>query len=156
MMVLLPCVCFAFAVVIHGLLSRISMRLDSVRRFLLTGLAIGVVLAILAVALYGITVPGLAAIALYAFLCELYIFGFTLAISSISATTLVILRDGPLQWADLTAIYKPKSMVELRVGRLLQTGILDTESGQLVLTRRGCRLHAAFSALSQFFGHSTQ
>jgi hypothetical protein len=156
MLVLLPGICFVFAVVIHGLSSRVSVHLDSVRRFLLIGTPIGIVLAILAVTLYGVTVPGLAALALYAFLCELYIFGFTLAISSISATTLVMLRDGPLQLADLTAIYKPNKMVELRVGRLLQTGLLDTESGHLVLTRRGCRLHAAFSTLSQFFGHSAR
>ena len=141
------------AALLHGLSSRRSQRMDSVRRFLLVGVPVGAVLMIAAWTCYGLTVPALAAIALYAFLCELYIFCFTLAMSSISATMLIMLRQRPLQADELAAAYKPEDMVQLRIERLVNSGAVDRVTGRLVLTERGRKLHAAFSALSQFFGH---
>lgn len=154
MTLLLAGACFGAAVVLHGLL-RPFVHVDSVRRFLLAGIPIGILLTIAALALYGLTAQGFAAIALYAFLCELYIFSFTLVISSISATTLVMLRRGSVPLADLTAVYKPDEMVQLRVGRLLDTGFLRREPGRVVLTAKALKLHAAFSRLSRFFGHAS-
>lgn len=155
MMLLLAGACFGAAVVLHGLL-RPFVHVDSVRRFLLAGIPVGILLTVAAVSLYGWTPQGFAAIALYAFLCELYIFSFTLVLSSISATTLVILRRGPLPLADLSAVYKPEEMVQLRVARLLDTGFLSRESGRVVLTAKALKIHAAFSTLSRFFGHASR
>jgi Na+(H+)/acetate symporter ActP len=152
-MLMLAGACFASAVLLHGLL---RLPLDSVRKFLLVGTPIGVLLMIAVVALGGMAIPAFAAIALYAFLCELYVFCFTLAMSSISATTLVKLRNGPVPVARLTAIYRPSEMVKLRLDRLLQSGFLTMQSGRLVLTERGRRLHATFAKLSGFFDHSAR
>jgi hypothetical protein len=156
MWLLLSVVSLVLAVMLHGFSSRIFVQLDSVRRFLLVGLPIGMLLTIAALALYGLTTPALAAVALYAFLCELYIFCFTLAMSSISATMLIMLRQRPLQVADLVNLYKPDEMVRLRVDRLVKTGVIDLSAGRLTLTDRGRRLHAAFSILSRFFGHAAR
>ena len=155
MMLLLAGAGFCAAVLLHGLL-RPFVRVDSVRRFLLAGIPVGIGLTIAAVSLYGLTVQGFAAIALYALLCELYMFSFTLVISSISATTLAMLRRGPVPLANLSAVYRPDEMVQLRVGRLLDTGFLSSESGRVILTAKGRKTHAAFSRLSRFFGHATR
>jgi hypothetical protein len=68
---------FAFAVLLHGALMRLAVRIDAVTRFLLAGLPIGAALIIALLGSVGFTVEACAAIVLYAFLSELYIFCFT-------------------------------------------------------------------------------
>ena len=97
MAIVLALVTFVLAVLLHGLVMRVPLRLDSVRRFLLIGGPLGVVLVAVSLARFGPTLPGISAILLFALLCELYIFLFTLVLSSVSATILIMLRQGPVQ-----------------------------------------------------------
>lgn len=144
---------FTLVVLLHGLVMRVSMRMDSVRRFLMIGVPLGLVLTIFALSKFGFTLPGFAAILLYALLCELYIFCFTLVISSVSVTMLILLRQGPIENAKLALTYDPHEMVQLRVDRLLNAGFIERRDDKLSVTAKGLKLHRMFAKLRRFFGH---
>ena len=134
---------------------RVPARLDSVQRFLLIGAPLGVALVAVSLTRYGPTMTGFAAILLYALLCELYIFCFTLVLSSVSATMLILLRRGPVQASALVSVYEPEEMVSLRIDRLLKTGLIERATGRLSVTGKGKRLHRIFNGLRIFFGHGS-
>jgi len=135
---------------------RAPWRLDPVRRFLLVAAPLGVALMALSLARFGPTIPGIAAILLYALLCELYIFLFTLVLSSVSATLLITLRRGPLQASGIASVYEPREMVQLRLDRLLTHGLVERASDRFSLTVKGERLHRVFLCLRRFFDHESR
>ena len=138
---------------LHGVAMRLPLRGDVVRRFLLVGVPIGGALIIFSFADLGASSPAFAAIVLYALLCELYIFCFTLVLSSVSATMLIMLRRGAVDASALAGAYDPRGMVKLRLDRLIKNGFIAREAERLVVTPRGMQLHRTFSALRGFFGH---
>ena len=144
---------FVLAVLLHGLVMRAPMQVDSVRRFLMVGAPLGLALVVFALTRFGFTVSGFAAILLYALLCELYMFCFTLVLSSVSATMLIMLRDGPIATLTLASVYDPDKMVQLRLDRLLHNGFLEHAKGRIAVTAQGMKYHKAFTALRVFFGH---
>lgn len=144
---------FVFAVLLHGLVMRAPMRMDSVRRFLLVGAPLGLALVAFALTRFGFTLNSFAAILLYTLLCELYMFCFTLVLSSVSATMLIMLRDGPIATLALASVYDPDKMVQLRRDRLLRNGFLERAKGRIAVTAQGMKYHKAFKALRSFFGH---
>jgi hypothetical protein len=146
---------FVLAVLLHGLVMRVPMQMDSVRRFLMVGAPLGLALAVFALARFGFTLNAFAAILLYALLCELYMFCFTLVLSSVSATMLIMLRDGPIAKLTLASVYDPDKMVQLRLDRLLRNGFLEHAKGRIAVTAQGMKYHKAFTALRVFFGHET-
>jgi len=153
MWILLPLGCFGLAVFLHGIAMRVPLRMDVVRRFLLVGVPIGGALVIFSIAGLGVTIPAFAAILLYALLCELYIFCFTLVLSSVSATMLIILRQGPIDASALSATYDPHEMVQLRIERLVRNGFIERDNERLTMTKKGMNLHGTFTALGRFFAH---
>lgn len=154
MWVLLPVGAFAVAILLHGLVVRLALRVDSVRRFLLVGFPIGIFVVASAFALFGMTIRGFAAIFLYAFLCELYMFVFTLVLSSVSATMLIMLRRRSVKASAFTSAYDPREMVFLRLERLLRNGFVERVDGRLAVTSKGMTVHKAFKRLQQFLGHT--
>jgi hypothetical protein len=154
--IVLALAAFVLAALLHGLAMRAPLRLDSVRRFLLIGVPLGVALVAVCLARFGPTLPGIAAILFYALLCELYIFLFTLVLSSVSATMLIMLRRGPVQASALASVYEPQEMVRLRLDRLLEHGLVERASGRFSLTEKGERLHRVFTGLGMFFGHESR
>src|SRR5262249_46220490 len=66
----------------------------------------------------------LSAFLVYALLCELYVFAFTLALGSISANMLMLLRHGEASLAELRNRYAATSMTSLRIQRLCHAGYL--------------------------------
>jgi len=153
MWILLPLVCFGLAVFLHGMAMRLPLRFDVVRRFLLVGIPMSGAVVVFSIATLGLTIHAFAAIFLYAFLCELYMFCFTLVISSVSVTMLIMLRRGVVEALVLTSTYDPRGMVTLRLDRLIKHGFIERKGERLVVTSRGMRLHQAFGALQRFFGH---
>jgi len=151
--VLLGLGAFALAVLLHGFAARVPAKLDSVRRFLLVGMPVGLALVAAAPVAYGPTLRAAAPILLYAFLCEFYIFLFTLTLSSVSATMLIMLRRGPVPPAALASVYKPAEMVQLRVERMQQQGLVRQIDGRLSAADRGRSLHRVFVSLRSFFRH---
>lgn len=153
MWIALPLACFGLAVVLHGVWMRIPLRFDVVRRFLLVGIPMSGAVVVFSIAALGLTIPAFAAIFLYAFLCELYLFFFTLAISSVSATMLIKLRKRPMQASSLENAYDSRGMVKLRLDRLIKNGFIERKDNRLIVTANGTRLHQTFSVLRRFFGH---
>jgi len=151
--ILLPLGSFALAVLLHGLVMRLPSRIDSVRRFLLVGFPVGLVLVVASLGMLGLTTAGFAAVLLYALLCELYMFFFTLVISSVSVTMLIMLRQGSIEASKLVSTYDPDEMVQLRVGRLIKTGFVQLDEGLPIVTEKGLKLHRMFTGLRRFFGH---
>jgi hypothetical protein len=156
MAILVALTVFVFAVLLHGLVMRAPILMDSVRRFLLVGAPLGLALAAFSLTRFGFTLPGFAAILLYALLCELYMFCFTLVISSVSATMLIMLRQGSVVDYSLASVYAPESMVRLRVDRLIKTGFVRQDGEHLAVTAKGAKLHRLFAMLRKFFGHIPQ
>ena len=93
-----------------------------------------------------------AALALYLFLCELYIFVFTMGLSSISAKVLILLFTRGVSFSEIEAMYDTSGMVEHRVKRLIAVGLLDQRGNHWRLTGRGRRLIRVFGMLQRFFG----
>jgi hypothetical protein len=153
MWILMPLAFLGLAVLLHGVATRLPLRLDVVRRFLLVGIPLGVALLVLSLQTLGFTPATFAAILLYAFLCELYIFCFTLVLSSVSVTVLILLLRGAVPLGALSARYDPRAMVTLRLDRLIQQGLVSRSEGRIAVTARGMRLHRTFTFLQRFFGH---
>jgi len=135
---------------------RIALRVDVVRRFLLVGIPLGGGLVVLSIGNAGFTSHALASVLLYAFLCELYLFCFTLVLSSVSVTLLIMLRRGPLAEPALKIAYDPQEMVELRLKRLIKQGFIVQQGERTAVTAAGLRLDRAFGALQRFFCHETE
>jgi hypothetical protein len=154
--ILPPLASFGLAVSLHGISLRTPLRIDAVRQFLLIGIPLGGGLLVLSIAIFGFTSYALASVLLYAFLCELYIFCFTLVLSSVSVTLLITLRRGPLAASALKVAYDPHEMVELRLTRLIKQGLIVQKGDQTAVTAAGMRLHRAFAALQRFFRHETE
>jgi hypothetical protein len=142
---------FLGAVTLHALLLRVPLKGDSVTKFALAGGTIGIFLGLL-ILLATPTLPGLAALVVYAFAAELYVFLFTLVGSSVSARILLTLRAGPRTAGELDAVYATAGMVEGRIARLKAVGLLDPETG--AITPRGALLARLFRALKHFFRHT--
>jgi hypothetical protein len=138
----------------HAVLCRLRLPFGAVGHFLLAGLVSGAGLAWLACRHYGAWTPAtVSALVAFAFLCELYLFLFTLAIASVSSTLLQTLGDRRLSEKEVIARYDAEGMVTTRIGRLLATGLLSESEGDLRVTRTGARLVTAFLRLKTFFGH---
>ena len=147
---------FVLAVLLHGLIMRAPMQLDTVRRFLLVGVPLGLALVAYALVQFGPGPQAFAAILLYALLCELYLFCFTLVLSSVSATMLIMLRQKSIEAGVLASVYDPKEMVQIRLNRLLNNGFLDKAKGRLTVTAKGMKYHRIFTVLSAFFEHGQE
>jgi ABC-type siderophore export system fused ATPase/permease subunit len=144
---------FAAALLAHAITCRLPIPGNSVIRFLTVGSALGGGLIAVLLYRYGVSAQLLAGVMLYAFACELYIFLFTLAMSSVSANLLVNLATHDMTQAEVDRRYDSASMVSNRIERLIVTGLLK-ETGQVIRpTAKGLRLLSAFDALRRFFGH---
>jgi uncharacterized protein YacL len=129
-------------------------RLDRVARFLVVGGLIGIVLVGLLLERFGgLTAEVAAGVLVYAFLCELYIFLFTMTISSISSNLLVRLAQREMTLSEVGAAYDSESMVTGRLARLVSTGFLQQSDDLLSITLKGLRFVRSMNSLRKFFGH---
>lgn len=141
------------AVALHAVLCRQPPAVSAVLKFLVAGGLVGLWLVVLLVALFGLSVPTLAGVLVYALASELYIFLFTLVHSSVSAVWLRRLRRGEIEAAALARQYDPAWMVESRLDKLVRSGLLVRTGGAYRLTDQAHRLIATFGRLRAFFGH---
>lgn len=88
----------------------------------------------------------------YAFACELYLFLFSSALTSISMNLLVRLLGRPMSDTEIAAVYDTRRMVRHRIERLVSTGLLrPIATGGLEVTERGDGLLRIFARLRNFF-----
>jgi hypothetical protein len=123
-------------------------------RFLITGGLVGAFLVWWLVGRYGIAAPQTwAAALLYAFCCELYIFLFTFAMSSITANLVARLSRCDMTDMDIEQLYDSRHMVATRLDRLIAVGLVTEHTGELRLTAEGRRMVRTFRRLRRFFRH---
>jgi hypothetical protein len=139
----------AIAVALHAAVSRLRPKGNRVIQFLACGACAG---ALLIVKLN--TAPELgrlasaASLATYAFLCELYIFVFTLVTSSVSVS---LLFGGSAE-----AFAPAGDMVVKRVERMVGAGLVSREGVSLRLTNKGRWLVRALGVARRVFHGDAQ
>lgn len=150
---------FITTVLLHAGAARLFSNRNRVSAFMLVGTPVGLALATGIGNLFGWLAPQtFAAVLTYAFLCELYLFLFTLALASISANLLVTLRVGAITHREIETLYDSRSMVLTRFNRLISSGLIrlgssGVEAEAYVLTERGERLLGALNFLRRVFKH---
>jgi hypothetical protein len=152
MWILAPAVALAIAIAAHSCLCRAELAINSVARFFVAGGIVGVGLSLFLVTEAGFSVETAAGIAAYAAACEIYVFLFTLVSGSISVSLATRLLNGPMSQAEIEASIGGRSMVELRIARMLATGLLVRRAdGRFGKTARGALLLWGYRWLRRFF-----
>ncbi|GIW82348.1 MAG: hypothetical protein KatS3mg105_4155 [Gemmatales bacterium] len=144
-------VVFFVAVLGHSIAGRLGMIQNSVARFLVVGSVAGLTLLVVLCRHAVSALDVMAGLTFYAFLCELYIFLFTMVSSSISAKTLRLLWQGPMSAEQLEAVYEGAGMVQRRLERLQATHLIRTEGKHRTLTAKGERLVRWLRFFRDFF-----
>jgi len=149
-------VAFAVTVAGHALLCRMAVRAGIIAKFLQVSAAVGVVLGGAMVGFWGNKPETLTAVLVYAFLCELYVFLFTLTNSSVSASLLLTLASvSEADEAEVEARYSSQRMVLNRLHRLEKNGFLElTADGVYRITWKGCATINLFDWMRRFFRHN--
>lgn len=146
----------AVALTLHAAVCRSGRPGNTVLRFLIVGCLPGGLLLLWLASSYGFSPQLMAGVMVYAFFCELYIFLFTLALSSVSANLLLNLSYGRMTQGQIERRYDSSCMVIQRIDRMIATGLLLESNGVLCLTRRGENLLALLECLRRTFRHARQ
>jgi hypothetical protein len=144
---------FAAAVIAHAIMCRAPIGLNIVSRFLVVGGVAGLVWTWWLYQSFGPAPRFFAGVLVYGLCCELYVFLFTLAMSSISANLLVSLSRQAMTAAQIEQLYDSRAMVSSRIDRLVAVGLFDETPAGLALTARGARTVRTFGRLRAFFRH---
>jgi hypothetical protein len=146
---------FGFGAVVGYMgLARVAMAINIVLRFVLAGGLLGFALTWWLAVNYGLFAPELwAGVLIYLLFCELYIFFFGLAVTSISANLLVRLLHGKMTDEDIDRLYGSRAMVAARLDRLVATRLLTATAEGLKLAPKGERTVRIFDRIRRFFRH---
>jgi hypothetical protein len=146
---------FGLAVAVHATSRHLWPSWNTVLGFCAIGLPIGLGLA----AAVGLSDPFslpefIGVVALFAFLCELYLFALTFVIGSVSVSLLLAVNAQPsAKPKPAEQLHSATQMTALRIARLTELRFLQLQDGQLALTKRGEIVLRVFIALRDFFGH---
>ena len=144
---------FLVAVICHLIVARLPLPFSIVIRYLLVGGLVGVGLVVLLLTLYGVSGEAFAGTMIFAFLSELYIFFFTLVISSVSVSLMLYLRETPMDEAEISRIFSSQRMVAFRLEQMVRNGFATERDGQYALTASGRQMVYWFVTLRRVFGH---
>jgi hypothetical protein len=144
---------FALTVLLHAIFTRMGGSLTIVLSFLCVGAPVALVIGVFSLWLFGISDESIAALLVYAVLCETYIFLFTLAANGVSVSLLMRLRARPMTEEELMKSYSTRAMVERRIDQLRAGGFLMETDGQIRLLERGKVLVREFGVARSFFNH---
>jgi hypothetical protein len=142
----------AFAIALSAVAARFLSGIG-VASFAVSAAISGVGLAILLLKIDGVTADPVAALLIYAFGCELYLFFSTLSLASISSSILAFLRENPATEDELAVRYSGWRMAEIRVERLVAADLIAPDGDRLRLTPRGRKIARTFHRLRSFFRH---
>jgi hypothetical protein len=144
---------FVGAVIAHAVVCRLPIGLNIVFRFVLVGGVLGLAWTWWLYGTFGLAPQFCAGVLVYGLCCELYVFLFTLAMSSISANLLVSLSRRAITTAEIEQLYDSRAMVSSRIDRLVAVGLFDETPAGLELTAKGARTVRTFGRLRTFFRH---
>ena len=154
MSVLLAALYFVAAFVLHAIWCRLASRPSVVVKFVVVGGVTGLGLLGHLLSLEGLTYRTLAGLLVFALACELYIFCFTLIITSVSAIWLRRLHRGGIDTAALAEAYSPAWMVDSRLERLADNDFVIRTAAGYRLTEKGRGLMRTFGRLRRLFNHA--
>jgi hypothetical protein len=143
----------ALSAALHALLRRLMPGVNTVAIYMLTGTACGVALIATLLRLQG--APPLCAaagVSLYAFLAELYIFSFTFAFGSVSASVLVGHLEGE-SGAEVAREVPKDLMIRRRLEGMRASGLLSEKDGAYQATGKGRFAATLGRMLKGYFGH---
>lgn len=139
------------AVTGHALACRMPVAGNIVTKFLRIGGLTGLFLGGFEILRHGLSLETWAALLLYGFACELYIFLFTLVSNSVSTSILIALRAGHLTRAEVDRRYSVAYMVNMRMEMLLADGFLRRDPAGYALTPRARVVLYFFKRARRFF-----
>lgn len=145
-----PAGAFLLTVFLHVALGRLGWIANLVLRYVVTALFGAAILAGLICVLMPCKVDILASFALYLLLAELYVFLFSLVISSVSVSLLLGNKISAIKISK-QATQKSKEMVQKRILSLLKAGFIRENSGNYKITRNGKLLLLFFHKLKILF-----
>lgn len=146
---------FVISVFLHGVTVKIFKKINIVYLYILIGSLMGILLIFFQYCISTNHIEIISSITLFALLSELYIFVFTLVISSVTVQLLISLTSGP---QNLSAIKNDKfydEMVQLRIARLIKNQFLILINNGLTITNKGLRLIRFFNWLKSVFKHNS-
>jgi hypothetical protein len=143
---------FVIGVFVHSAIMRIAAHARPVPAFMAIGGAIWIMLIVYCVRRYGLTAPAIAAVLIYSFACELYIFLFTLVGNSVSFGLLARLADAPLKPDAIARFYRTEGMIARRFSQLESNDFIVGGPAGFTLTTRGKRVVHMFSLLHRVLG----
>jgi hypothetical protein len=143
------------SIVLHAFTTRLQWG-NPITKFLAVGGAGGVALMCHMSWLCGASLATLAALSVYAFVCELYLFVFTLVAGSVSARLLQLLWERDLTMAQIQGLYDTTSMVTRRVDHLVAAGLLEPDGSGYRVTAKGRRVVTVFLSVKGFFRHDQE
>lgn len=153
MAILLAVGYFVVTVILHAIWCRVSARPSVVVKYVAVGALTGLGLMAHLLSVEGLSYRTIAGLLVFGLASELYIFCFTLIISSVSAILLRRLYRGSVETAALAESYSPRWMVELRLDRLVENGFLVRTDEGYHLTEKGHNLIRTFGKLRAIFKH---
>jgi len=142
------------AVAAHCVLGRLARAGTGVGRFLMVATPLGLALFVHAASRDGLGPTTVAAVVVYAFACELYVFLFTLVASSVSASLLMALAAGALTAREIGTLCDEVGMVRMRLERLVNGGLLQVAPAGYAPTRAARVMLTGFRMLRRFFRHT--
>lgn len=145
---------FVVAVAVHAVVCRLPLKLSVVLKYVLVGGLVGLGLAVWLLSTFGLTAPTLAGLVTFALASELYVFFFTLILSSVSAIWLRRLYRGSIDTTALAQAYSPTWMVDTRIERLADNDFLTRTPDGYRLTEKGRSLMRTFGRLRRLFNHA--
>ena len=151
MIVIYSALFFSISVIVHSIVQR-YIKCNSVISFVIISSFLGLILFWKSYLDFFISIQSLSILFSYFFMCELYIFFFTLIMSSISAN--LILDIGFNKKIKISKeITNYENMVDARVARLLNNKFLIEIDGVLSTTNKGKVLNKSFFYMKNFFRH---
>jgi MFS family permease len=144
-------VCFAIVLLLHAIVTRLPPVRQTVPKLVVVGGVVGPGLAGWLVTTYGWSITTWAGLLLFALLCELYVFCFTLTMNSVSVRLLILLRNGPSRIDTLARHADRESLVERRIETLVANDFLAPGPRGPRLTPKGRQTLATFERLRAFF-----
>jgi hypothetical protein len=142
------------AIAVNAICARLQAFPHALLRFVsLAGIGAGLLWFVLWT-MYGAGIELVAGLLGYALGCELYVFLFTLPLSSVSVNIMSRLRSTGLSDQQLEEIYGGSDMIRMRIDRLLQSGFLTSSHGLIQATSRGAYTTWLFLWIRRMFRHS--
>jgi hypothetical protein len=143
----------AVAILLHGSLVRLFKGINTVICFILEGVFVGLLLFLYLIYYEGISYILFASLLIYMLACEIYIFIFTLVMSSISANIILGIGDKKMNLYKYEGESIYIEMVQERVSRLESNGFIEKSKSGYLVTPKGYFLNQKFIRLKYFFKH---